>query len=185
MPRLPFERADLLLVDEIGKDVSGTGFDVNVVGRKQSMHAHETDTSAPVEVRHVAVRGLTPATAGNANGIGLAELCRSDVLEAVDWDATRTNALTAGDLPAAMRPIDLPTDRGIVEASLALAGLAEPVDARLMWVRDTLHLSPMAASVAYLPLVRDRDDLEVLADPRPLPFDQHGNLPRRVDEIEW
>jgi hypothetical protein len=84
--------------------VSGAGLDVNVVGRKGA--PHETRAEAPARVRTIAVRGLTPATHGNALGIGLAELCRSRVLREMGVEATRLNALTAGDVAAAMAPLD-------------------------------------------------------------------------------
>ncbi len=94
MARLPFDDVDLLLLDRIGKDISGTGLDVNVVGRKAVAHPLASD--GPGGVRAIAVRGLTAGTRGNAVGIGLAELTRSRVLREMDVGATRLNALTAG-----------------------------------------------------------------------------------------
>jgi hypothetical protein len=149
MPRIPFAEADLVLIDRIGKDISGAGLDTNVVGRKHALHGHVADPAAPIRARHLAVRGLTPASGGNAIGVGLAELCRTRVLENADWTVTRVNALTAGDLAGAMAPIDFATDAEILDASLALAGLGSPEDARVLWICDTLRLEVLAASRAY------------------------------------
>jgi hypothetical protein len=78
LPRLPFDRGDILLIDEIGKNISGTGMDTNVVGRKFLDH-RPAEHEFP-KIRNIVIRGLTAATHGNATGIGLAEFCKSRVL---------------------------------------------------------------------------------------------------------
>ena len=175
LPRLPFDEADLLLVDEIGKNISGTGMDTNVVGRKYNDHA-ATGDERPV-VKRIAVRSLTEATFGNATGIGMAEFCLSRVLQQMDVDVTRVNCLTGGHPTAAMPPLDYPTDRQVLDAALQTIGLTEPADARLLWVQNTLHLAEVECSVAYWDEARSRDDLEIISDPRPLPLDDQGHLP--------
>ncbi len=175
LPRLPFDDVDILLVDEIGKNISGGGFDPNVVGRKDSLH--EPDREQRTRVRAIVVRALTEATHGNALGIGFAELCRSRVLDQMDRDATWLNAITASDLPAAMTPIHYETDRELVDACETRTGLRGLAGSRLCWVRNTLDLAVVACSVAHLDQARDRDDLTVLSDPSPMPFDGAGNLP--------
>jgi hypothetical protein len=175
LPRLPFVDVDLLLLDRIGKNISGAGLDTNVVHRKDVLHP-------PTFVRHgliklIAVRGLTPETHGNAIGIGLAELCRTRVLREMDVHATRLNALTAGDHMAAMLPLDYETDREMIETAMPLIGLRKPADARIVWARDTLHLEEVCCSTALLPEIDVRDDLEVVGAPFDLPFDADGNLP--------
>lgn len=174
MPRLPFDSAHILLIDEIGKNISGTGMDTNVIGRKYLDH-YPRDDEYP-KIRYIVVRGLSQATHGNATGLGMAEFCRSDVLHSMDVHATRTNCLTGGHVTAAMLPVDYRTDREILDASLPLIGLADPPEARLMWIRNTLEVSRMVCSEAYWDEARRRDDLEILDDPRPLPLDRHGNL---------
>lgn len=180
LPRLPVADVDLLLIDEMGKEISGTGFDTNVVGRKPSLHT--ADPAAAARVRTIAVRGLTAATKGNAIGVGLAELCRSRVVRDMDLATTRVNALTAADLPAAMVPVHLETDREIVDAALAVNGLRPPAQARVVWIRNTLHTTLAACSVACLPELHDRADVEVLGAPWALPFDAAGNLPDLLTE---
>lgn len=178
MARLPFPAADVLLIDRIGKDISGVGFDSNVVGRK--FNDHKAVEGELPQVKRICVRGLTPATRGNAVGIGMAEFCRSDLLGAIDMPATRLNALTSGHLAAAMLPLDYPTDRAMIEAALATVGLVEPAQARLLWIADTLHLEELECSAAYLHEAQSRGDLEILTPLRALPVDPSGNLPPSV-----
>jgi hypothetical protein len=181
LARLPFERVDVLLIDRIGKDISGVGIDANVVGRK--FNDHKAVEGEFPKVTRICLRGLTPASHGNAVGLGLAEFCRSQLLRETDFAATRLNALVAGHIAAAMPPLDYETDREMLAAALGTIGLREPPDARLLWIADTLHLAEMEASEAYLDEARRRGDLEVLGGPRAMPFDAAGNLAEHV--LKW
>ena len=175
LPRLPFPQVDVLLIGRIGKDISGTGLGPNVVGRKFNDHK-ALDDEWP-KVKRIAVRRLTAATHGNAIGLGMAEFCRSELLLETDFAATRLNGLVAGHVSAAMTPLDYATDREMLTAALGAIGLAEPPDARLLWIADTLHLNEVECSAAYLEEARRRTDLEILTGLRELPFDAVGNLP--------
>jgi len=156
LPRLPFADADVLLVDRIGKDVSGTGIDTNVVGRKLAA----PDPS--LHIRHVVVRGLTEATGGNALGLGFADLCRRRVVERLDPVALRVNAVTAANLGAARVPLTAATDAELLDVALPLIGLRPPESARIQWIRDTAHLERVACSVTYLDDAAGRDDLAAI-----------------------
>lgn len=174
MPRLPFKDCDLLIVDEIGKDISGTGMDTNVVGRKYNDHAAtERDD---VRCRRIFVRSLTEATHGNATGIGLAEFTNRRTAEAVDHVKTRINCLTGGHPTAAMIPIVFETDREAVEAALQTIGLVEPARARIIQISNTLHVSEVLVSEAYAPQLAERPDLAIVSGPAPMAFDAAGNL---------
>jgi hypothetical protein len=175
MPRLPFRHVDLLLIDRIGKDISGTGMDANVIGRKFNDHAAVEDEYP--KVLRIAIRDLTEATRGNALGIGMAEFCRSRVLRQADFAATRLNVLTSGHVSAAMPPLDYETDREILDAALGTIGLTDPPDAKILWIADTLHLAEVECSAAYLDEAQRREDLEVLTPPREMPLDAAGDLP--------
>ena len=175
MPRLPFRYVDILLIDKIGKNISGTGLDTNVVGRKFDDHKALEDEFPKVKV--IVLRGLTPATHGNAVGMGLAELCKTRLLRQTDFQATRLNAITAGQLSGAMPPLDYETDREILDIALGTIGLVEPPEAKILWIHNTLELAEVECSAAYLEEARSRDDLEVLTGLRHLPFDMEGNLP--------
>jgi hypothetical protein len=175
MARLPFTRVDVLLIDEIGKEISGTGLDTNVVGRK--FNDHQAVEGEVPKVKVIALRGLSEATHGNAVGLGIAEFCKSQLLREMDVEATRLNAITAGHLGAALLPMDYETDREILDRALSTIGLVEPADARLLWIKNTLELAELECSAAYLEEAQGRSDLEVLTPLRDLPFDSAGNLP--------
>ncbi|HUE69954.1 MAG TPA: [Fe-S]-binding protein [Pirellulaceae bacterium] len=178
IPRLPFKAADILLIDEIGKNISGTGMDTNVIGRKYNDHAaveHEWP-----KVKRIVVRGLTEATHGNATGIGMAEFCRSRVVRDMNAKITRINCLTGGHPVAAMVPLDYESDREILDIAFPTIGLTEPPDAKLMWIHNTLEVVEVECSVAYLPEAVQRLDLTILCEPRPMAFDGSGNLADHV-----
>jgi hypothetical protein len=178
IPRLPFKTADILLLDQIGKNISGAGMDTNVVGRKFNDHVaaeHEWP-----KIKRIIVRDLTEATHGNATGIGMSEFCRSRCIEKMDVKITRINCLTGGHPTAAMPPLDYPSDRECLDAALPTIGLTEPPQAKLMWAHNTLDVAEVECGVAYLNEARERKDLEIVKDPRPMPFDSSGNLPDHV-----
>ena len=175
MARLPFLRADVLLIDRIGKNISGGGFDANVAGRKQN--DHKAVEGELTQVTRICLRGLMPQSHGNAIGIGLAEYCKSQLLRDADMAATRLNAMVSGHPSAAMPPLDFETDREMLAAALNTIGLTPPRDAKLVWIANTLQLTELECSRAYLDEARGRDELEILTEPRDLPFDADGNLP--------
>lgn len=182
LPRLPFREVDLLLIDEIGKNISGSGMDTNVVGRKHNDHKAQPDEWP--KVRRIALRSVTAASHGNAIGLGMAEFCKTSLIRAADQRATWINGLTSGHISAAMTPLHYETDREILDAALPTIGLREPGDARVLWIRNTLHLAELECSETFLEEARERSDLTVLSEPRELPLDGEGNLPRFVFEPE-
>ncbi|GIW94032.1 MAG: hypothetical protein KatS3mg110_2073 [Pirellulaceae bacterium] len=181
MPRLPFNAADVLLIDQIGKNISGTGMDTNVVGRKFLDHRAAPDEQP--KVRHIVIRDLSEETHGNAAGIGLSEFCRSRVIRKMDVRATRINCLTGGHVTGAMLPLDYETDREILDAAFSVIGLRPPEAARLMWIHHTLDVTELECSEAYWHEAQQRHDLQVLTELRPMPFGPDGNLPDSVHEL--
>lgn len=175
LPRVPFDDFDIVLIDQIGKDISGAGWDTNTLGRKHSLH--EVDPAQRPRVSTIIVRGLTPGTHGNAMGVGLAELCRTRVVDDMDRAATWVNARASGDLAAGMIPIHYPSDRELLDACVTRTGLRTLATARLAWIRNTLDLGIVACSAAFLDEAVERVDLEVLTELRPLPLGTDGNLP--------
>lgn len=174
MPKLPFDEVDLLIVEEIGKNISGAGMDTNVVGRKFNDHK-AADDEWP-KVKRIFVRGLTEETHGNAAGIGIAEFTNRRTVEAVDRRKTVINCLTGGHPTGAMTPVYFDTDQECIEAALSTVGLAPPERARIVWIQNTLHLAEVECSEAYWEQAQSRDDLELLGPLRPLPVDPDGNL---------
>jgi len=178
MARLPLSEVDVLLVDYLGKNISGAGMDTNVIGRKYDENkATDRDLAA---VKRIIVRGLTSESHGNATGIGYAEFCHRRLVEAMDTHATWTNCITAGHVSAARLPIHLDSDRALLEAALSTIGLVPPDKARVQWIRDTLHLTEVECSAAYWDEAHERDDLEILSERRDWPLDAAGNLPETM-----
>lgn len=144
---LPFAELDLLIVDEMGKNISGTGMDTNVTAR--AVDGRTQKTPSPL-VRQLFVRDLTEESHGNATGIGLADFCLRDLSEKIDWHATYLNALTAAQ-PAAVRlPVVCASDREAIGHALAAAGVEHAADARVVRIKNTLHMECMIATEAAL-----------------------------------
>lgn len=174
MPRLPFDHADLLMVDAMGKDISGTGLDTNIVGRKRNDNA-AIDGDVP-NIHHIYVRSLTDATFGNASGIGVADLCHRRILDQIDLEATRTNCITAGHISGAKIPVDFQSDHVAIQTACKLAGLIEPKNVAAMWIRDTLSLSRLVCSEPFLAEVEQIENLKVAGPVESLQFDSAGEL---------
>jgi len=169
MPALPFARIDCLLVDEMGKDISGSGMDANVIGRKPG------EARGPVITR-IVVRDLTEASEGNALGIGYADFTTTRLLGCIDRDATVVNAVTAMAPDIARAPLAFVRDLDALEAAYATSGAATPEEFRLVWIRNTLEVGELLVSEALSGDVAGRPGLEVLQGPVPLPLDEAGAL---------
>ena len=174
LPRLPFPQIDLLIIDEIGKNISGTGLDTNVVGRKYNDHAATSNDLA--RCRRIFVRGLTEQTHGNACGIGLAEFTTQRVVDAIDPETTRINCITSSHPSGGMIPLVYPHDKAAVESALETIGLVPPEQARVVQIADTLHLEEVLVSEAFQEQLARRSDLQPLGEPQEMQFDADGNL---------
>lgn len=143
--RIPFDQLDVLVVDAMGKEISGTGMDTNVLGRR--MVRGSPEPTSP-RITNVVVLSVTPGSEGNAVGLGLADFAPTSVLGQVDLVATYKNALTAGlqGVQRAQIPILLGTERDVVAAALLTAGVEDPADARIVRVRSTLNLDDLLVS---------------------------------------
>jgi hypothetical protein len=178
MPLLPFQEIDLLVLDRIGKNISGTGMDPNVINR--SIHGYDSlpvrgDRPAPF-IRRILVRDLTPETHGNAIGIGMADATTTRLTQAIDTRKTNINALTALTPQSAKIPVAFDSDREAIERMLISLPIADYRSARLVRAADTLSVAELFISETLWREVRDRPDLEVLDKARKLDFDSDGNL---------
>jgi hypothetical protein len=159
----------------MGKNISGTGMDTNVIGRKRNDRTAIGDERP--RVMRIFVRDLTQATHGNATGIGLAEFTTDRLVEKIDRNATYINSMTGQHVSAASTPMHFPTDREVLDVALRSIGLVEPHEAKILWIRNTLDLGEIEASIRYLDEARQRSGLRVMTDPRPLDVGPDGNLP--------
>jgi len=173
MPCLPFKQIDILIVDELGKNVSGTGFDTNVIGRCFSINNQKPKRP---KITRIFVRDLTEASHGNACGIGMAEYTTKRLVEKIDYPSTRINALTGMTPENGRVPIFFERDREALETAHYNSGVFNPKDLRIVWIKNTLELEYLFASQAFLNEARSNPRLEILSEPSDFPFDQNGNL---------
>jgi hypothetical protein len=172
--RLPFDFIHLLIVEEIGKNISGTGMDTKVIGR--IMNIIEPPPTHP-RILRIYARDLHDDSYGNAMGVGLADFVSRRLVNKIDPTATYINGLTGLSPESARIPITFDTDREAVEAALGTIGLVKPEEARIVRIQNTLLLEELDVSEALLPEVQQRDMLEILWGPKTLMFDRNGRLP--------
>lgn len=144
---LPFDELDVLVIDEMGKDLSGAGMDTNVTAR--AVDGRTQKAPKPV-VRQLFVRDLTAHSHGNANGVGLADFCLRRLADKIDWHATYLNALTAAQPASARLPVVCVDDREAMRHALVAAGVERLADARVARIKNTLHIESMIVSNAAL-----------------------------------
>jgi hypothetical protein len=173
MPHLPFAEVDLLLVDEMGKNLSGTGLDTNVIRREIEGSFVIPAANA---VRRIYVRSLHPHSYGNAAGIGLADFVHERLLRAMDTKATWMNIISSSTPVNARVPMHFPTDREALTAAMQTIGRANHRAAKVLWIKNTLSCETLLASQIYLQESRARADLAALSEPQPLAFDEQGDL---------
>jgi hypothetical protein len=174
LPRLPVSQIDLLIIDRIGKDISGAGLDTNVVGRKFAAHA-ATDLDE-VNCKRIFVRALTEKTKGNATGIGLVEFTTQRAVDQIDRFVTQTNCITGAHPEGAMIPCVYETDREAIEAAVSTIGMVGVKDARIVQIADTLHLAELLVSEACAGELGSNPQVEILGSPREMSFNAEGNL---------
>lgn len=173
MPRLPFNEVDLLIVDEMGKDISGTGIDPNVTGRNRDL----LDVfSHPTNIKRLFVRDLTPNSNGNATGVGLADLTTKRLVDKINYQATYMNCITGISLEKAAVPMYFETDQEAIGVALGSIGLIPQEKSKIVRIKNTLQVDEVEVSEAYREELRKRSDLEILEGPRPMSFDGQGNL---------
>lgn len=174
MPTLPFDELDVLVVDQIGKDISGQGMDTNVTGRRH-FTINEPEPESP-EIKRVFARGLSAKTKGNAMGMGQADLVHADLRAELDASKSLINAITASTVRGVRLPPVVESDRAGLLAALGTVGPVDGCEARVLRVTDTMRLERCYASGSLMAATRDRDDLRVIAEPEPVEFDDDGEF---------
>jgi hypothetical protein len=168
LPRLPFDELDILVVEEMGKNISGTGMDSNIIGIGRRIGGKWKP-----EVTRLVVLDLTEESHGNALGIGLADLTTRRLVDQIDRCATYTNSMTTGFLSSSKIPMTLDTD----QEALAVAMMGYKADTvRLARITNTLDLEYLSVSEGLLSSTQSQPSLSVLQDLGPLCFDPDGRL---------
>jgi hypothetical protein len=173
MPCLPFNEVDILIVDEMGKDISGTGMDTNVVGRNQLIGNPKFENP---KITRIFVRDLTKGSHGNATGIGMADYTTKRLVDKIDYPSTHINCVNGMTPENARVPIFFEKDREALHMAHYNSGVFDPKDLRILWIKNTLEIEYVFASQAFLNEARSNPRLEILADPFDFPFDGDGNL---------
>ncbi len=169
--RMLISEIDVLVVDAIGKDISGAGMDSNVTGRS----ATNVQRDYTPEIGQIVIRDLTKATKGNAVGLGNADIITARAVEKLDLAVTYTNALTARTSVVAKIPLIAASDRQAIEIACTNATNKPGQVARIVQISNTKDIERIWVSTSYLPEIEKRDDLIVDGDPRPIEFDDSGN----------
>jgi hypothetical protein len=175
MGSLPFDELDVLVVSELGKEISGAGIDPNVIGRMRIEGMPEPQ--AP-RIAVLVALGLSEMTAGNGVGLGLADITTLRAIGQLDLAKTYLNALTAGrgGIRRAALPIVMPTDRDAICVSLATCGERRADRRRLVCIRSTIALSEFLISESMSPAVESDPGLEIVGELGPVPFDANGTF---------
>lgn len=173
MARIPFSEIDLLIVDEMGKNISGTGMDTNVTGVNRDILG--TFTSAP-RTRRLFVRDLTPESEGNALGVGFADFTTTRLVQKIDRQKTYINCMTAISPEKGAIPMYFDTDRECIEAAIRCLGADTAEDLRLVHIRNTRSLQRLSVSKIFSDEIEENDGLTILGGWSPMAFDDAGNI---------
>ena len=172
MGRLYFSDIDILLIDQMGKEISGAGFDPNITGRN---HRGVTGFDDP-KVQKIVVLDLTKMTNGNATGLGLADVITRKLYDAIDYPSTYGNVITSAYLDGALIPIAMPTDQQAVQLAIKTLVRVKQGQARIVRIRDTLSIDKISVSEPMLTEVKQHPDMSIIGEPAPFDFAPDGTL---------
>lgn len=173
IPRLQFDQVDVLIVDEIGKNISGDGMDPNVVGRYPTPYAH----GGP-DVTKIVILDLTKETEGNANGIGTADFTTRYCVEKIDFEKIYANGLTSTVVSPTKIPTTLDNDREAIQAAVKTCNILDFSQVRLVRIKNTLEVGVIEVSEVMIPEVKANTNLELIGEPFEFYFNDEGNLIR-------
>ena len=178
MPQLPLDEIDLLIVDQIGKEISGSGMDTNIIGRDITGYSTSLQHSNGVtpHISRIFVRDLSHATNGNGIGIGLADFTTDRAIKALDLRYMYINATTSIGLHAAKIPIHFPNDREAIHEALATLASLHPEKVRIVRIINTLSLERMLVSECCSEMLEKRPGVSIIGQARAMRFDEAGNL---------
>ncbi|MGD9288649.1 MAG: lactate racemase domain-containing protein [Desulfobacterales bacterium] len=173
-PGLPFDEADIIIIDEMGKDISGTGFDTKVVGRI-GLPLVTADPKSP-SIKRIVVCDLTEGSEGNAVGVGIADVITQRLRDKIDMDALNINTITGVCPEMGKIPLTMKNDREAIDIAIKCVGLIPRKKLKIMRIKNTSVLNEVEVSEAYEEELATRSDLEVTGKKRPMDFNADGNL---------
>jgi hypothetical protein len=173
-PALPFDEADIILIDEMGKEISGTGFDTKVVGRI-GLPLVSPEPERPT-IKRIVVSDLTEGSAGNAVGVGIADIITRRLFDKIDMDALNMNTITGVCPEMGKIPLTVKDDIEAIDIAIKCVGLIPREKLKIMRIKNTALLSEVDVSEAYEDEIAGRDDLEMITPKREMDFDPAGYL---------
>ncbi|WP_262687732.1 nickel pincer cofactor-dependent isomerase, group 22 [Paenibacillus baimaensis] len=173
MPRIHLDKIDVLIIDEIGKNISGAGMDPNITGRFGGPIHHPVEAPS---IQKVFVRDLTYQSHGNATGIGLADITTRRLVDKIDFNKTYTNCITSTVLTGAKIPVTMPADRDALNIAIQTCNKIVPGNVKIVWIKNTLFLQHIYISDTYDEALSGCSTLSVMGDAIPFEFDELGNL---------
>jgi hypothetical protein len=173
LPRIPFDPIDLLIVDQMGKDISGAGMDQNVIARTV-MRFHQVPSNP--KITRIFVRDFTPGPDGNATGLGNADFTTKRLVDKINARASYMNAITSSCPEAVRIPLYYESDREALETALGTIGDTAPEKARIVHILNTLKLEEMMISEAMLSEAERMEAVSIIGPPQQMAFDAQGNL---------
>ncbi len=174
MGKVPVPHLDILMLDEIGKTISGAGMDTKVINRSVYGEANLWPDTPRIE--RIYIRDLSGNSYGNAVGLGMADMIHDRLLEKVDWNPTRINSLTASSPQAIRIPIHFPSDRECLEKLMPTVGKIDLADVTLGWMTNTLEIGVVKLSENLRSEIQRNPNLEILGPPEEMELDGVGNL---------
>lgn len=169
--RIFFDDIDVLVVDRLGKDISGDGMDPNITGRYAVPYM-----KSDKKIQHIAVLDLTEETHGNCNGLGLADVTTRRLVEKIDVDCTYPNVVTSTVLCTPKIPLFAHSDRACIQIALKTCNYIDRDHPRVVHIKDTMRLEEIEISQAMLEEAQTNEHVQVLGEPQDWPFDEEGNL---------
>jgi hypothetical protein len=173
MAKLPFNEIDLLIIDEMGKDISGVGIDPNITGRNRDLQGVFPH---PAQVKRLFVRDLTDRSKGNATGIGLADITTQRLVDKIDYAATYKNCITGISPEKAAVPMHFGSDCEALEVALGCIGSIPAAKSKIVHIKNTLRLDSVEVSEAYAAMFQQRPDLKIVGGPDAMVFNGENNL---------
>ena len=176
IPGLKLPEIDVLVIDKIGKEISGSGMDPNVTGRTERPAQSAAFRESAPRIEKIVLLDISEKAHGNATGCGMADIVSYRFVNKIDFSATYTNIITAKSFRMGALPLYANSDEDAIKIAVAHSFLRDTSRARIVRIRDTLHLQEILCSVGCLDEIAERSDMEVVSSPEDWAFNADGNL---------
>ena len=173
MPAIPFKELDLLVVQQIGKNFSGTGMDTNIIGRIRINGVPEPDD---FRIKYIGALSLSEESHGNATGVGLADFTTKRLVEKIDYQKTYTNVLTSGNVMRVAIPMITENDQDLLLNVIKALKIENASALKILMIKNTLHVNDFWISEGLVSKIKEIRDLEIESGPAPLLFDEYQNI---------